>query len=138
MNAPIDSPIDIVKATYQAIDRADLAAVPDLFDPEWVNEDPSLPQLRGHAGARQLITLLTGAFPDFRTSVDLIIADGDRVAARLTHTGTHRGDFLGVPANGRTATVGATGLFTVRDGRLVRNHVIFDALGLLTQLGVQG
>jgi predicted ester cyclase len=57
-------------------------------------------------------------------------------AARLTHTATHLGPFMGIPPTGRAATITATGIFRIQDGRLIENHVIFDALGLLRQLGV--
>jgi steroid delta-isomerase-like uncharacterized protein len=126
----------LVRRMYAALDAGDLAAVPELFDEAWVNHDPSMPPLSGHAGARQLISLLKTAFPDFHTSVDDVIVEGDLVAARLTHTATHLGPFLGIPATGRTATVTATGIYRVANGRLAENWVVFDALGLLRQLGL--
>jgi steroid delta-isomerase-like uncharacterized protein len=126
----------LVRRMYEALDGGDLAVVPELFDETWVNHDPSMPPLSGHDGARQLIALLKTAFPDFRTSVDDVIVEGDHVAARLTHTATHRGPFMGIPATGRTATITATGIYRVANGRLVENRVIFDALGLLRQLGL--
>jgi steroid delta-isomerase-like uncharacterized protein len=126
----------LVRQMYAALDAGDLAAVPELFDETWVNNDPSMPPLSGHDGARQLFSLLTTAFPDFRTSVDDLIVEEDRVAARLTHTATHAGPFLGIPATGRTATVTATGIYRVANERLVENWVVFDAPGLLRQLGL--
>lgn len=126
----------LVRRMYAALDAGDVTAVPDLFDPAWVNHDPSLPPLSGHDGARQLFTILTSAFPDFHTTIEEIIEEGDLVAARLTHRGTHRDTFLGVPATGQPAVVTATGIFRVANERLVENWVIFDTLGLLRQLGV--
>ena len=126
----------LVRRMYAALDAGDGTVVPDLFDPAWVNRDPSLPPLSGHDGARQLFTILTSAFPDFHTTIEEIIEEGALVAARLTHRGTHRGDFLGIPATGRPAVVTATGIFRAANGRLVENRVIFDTLGLLRQLGV--
>jgi steroid delta-isomerase-like uncharacterized protein len=126
----------LVQRMYAALDAGDLAAVPELFDPAWRNDDPTMPAMAGHDGARQLFSLLKTAFPDFHTTVDQVLVEGDQAAARLTHTATHHGPFMGIPPTGRTATITATGIFRIQDGRLIENHVIFDALGLLRQLGV--
>jgi len=126
----------LVQRMYAALDNNDLAAVPEIFDPNWVNHDPSMPPMSGHEGARQLITILKTAFPDFRTEIVATVAEGDLVAARLIHTGTHGGEFMGIPPTGRQVIVTATGIFRVVAGRLVENRVIFDALGMLHQLGV--
>jgi steroid delta-isomerase-like uncharacterized protein len=126
----------LVRRMYAALDRGDLEAVPELFDPAWVNRDAALPPMAGHDGARQLMTLLKTAFPDFATTVEALIAEEDRVAARVTHTGTHLGEFMGIPPTGQRVSVTASGLFRVAGGRLTENHVVFDALGLLRQLGV--
>jgi predicted ester cyclase len=126
----------LVRRMYAALDANDLSAVPELFDPAWRNYDPAMPPLTGLDGARQLITILKSAFPDFRTTVDQVLVEGDLVAARLTHAATHLGPFLGIPPTGRQATVTATGIFRVQDGRLAENRVVFDALGLLRQLGI--
>ena len=126
----------LVRRMYAALDANDLSAVPELFAPVWRNYDLTMPPLAGHDGARQLITILKSAFPDFRTTVDQVLVEGDLVAARVTHTATHLGPFMGIPPTGRQATVTATGIFRVQDGRLAENHVVFDALGLLRQIGV--
>jgi predicted ester cyclase len=126
----------LVRRMYAALDANDLSAVPELFDPTWRNYDPVMPPLAGLDGAHQLITILKSAFPDFRTTVDQVLVEGDLVAARLTHTATHLGPFMGIPPTGRPATVTATGIFRVQDGRLAENRVVFDALGLLRQLGI--
>lgn len=126
----------LVRRMYAAFDAADLAAVPAIFGPAWVNNDPSLPPLSGHDGARQLISMFTQAFSDFTTTIESILAEGDRVAARFSHTGTHQGEFMGIQPTGRRISVSSSGIFRIADGRVVENRVVFDALGLLQQLGV--
>jgi steroid delta-isomerase-like uncharacterized protein len=127
---------DLVRRMYDAFDSGNVTVVPELFDLAWVNHDPSMPPLVGHEGARELISILKNAFPDFQTTIDDLLVEGDRVAARVTHTATHHGTFMGIPATGRTAKVTATGIFRVSNGKLVENRVVFDGLGLLRQLGV--
>lgn len=125
----------IVRRFYQAVDTGDVNATEALFSPEWENVDPALPPMRGLDGARALIGMFTAGFPDFTSTIDLIAAEGDRVAVRATHSGTHQGPFLGLPPTGKRITVTATGIFTLKDGKLVENRVVFDAFGLLQQLG---
>lgn len=131
-----DSNKAVVRRFYQAVDAGDTGSVEAIFAPEWVNVDPAMPPLSGLDGARQLITLLKRGFPDFSSQVELMVAEGDRVAVRCAHRGTHEGDFMGVPATGKPVAITATGIYTVQEGKLVQNQVIFDAFGLLQQVGV--
>lgn len=126
----------LVQRFYQAVDQGDTDSVESIFVPEWVNVDPSMPPMQGLDGARALIRILKTGFPDFTSKIDLIAAEGDRVAVRASHTGTHQGPFLGIPATGKRAVITATGIFTLKEGKLVENRVVFDAFGLLQQLGV--
>jgi steroid delta-isomerase-like uncharacterized protein len=127
---------ELVRRFYQAVDAGDTSVVGQLFAPEWQNIDPSLPPLSGLDGARALVAMFTAGFPDFSSRIELMAAEEDRVAVRAVHTGSHQGPFLGIPATGRRVTVTATGLFTCKGGRLIANRVVFDAFGLLQQLGV--
>lgn len=132
----MDANKELVRRFYVAVDAGDTAAVEVLFAPEWQNVDPSLPPLRGLDGARALVEMFTASFPDFTSRLELIAAEDERVAVRASHTGTHRGAFMGIPPTGRQVTVTATGIFRCHDGKLVENRVVFDAFGLLQQLGV--
>lgn len=81
------------------------------------------------------MTAFTAAFPDARISIESCIAEGDTVVSRWTLTGTHQGEFQGIPATGRG--VGFTGLEfnQVADGRIVEHWSMFDNLALLRQIG---
>ncbi len=126
----------LVQRFYQAVDEGDTSRIEELFAPEWVNIDPALPPMQGLDGARALVGMFTTSFPDFTSRIELMAAEADRVAVRASHTGTHQGEFMGIPATGKRITVTATGIFTCKDGKLVENRVVFDAFGLLQQLGV--
>lgn len=126
---------ELVRRFYQAVDAGDTTVVADLFAPEWQNIDPSLPPMRGLDGARMLVGMFRASFPDFSSRITLSAAEDDRVAVHAVHTGTHQGAFLGVAPTGKPVSVTATGIFTCKDGRLIENRVVFDAFGLLQQLG---
>ncbi len=75
------------------------------------------------------------AFPDAEFTVEDMVADGDRVAARLTMRGTHRGALNGIPPTGREVIVTGMSIERVTDGRIVEGWNENDALGMLGQLG---
>jgi predicted ester cyclase len=76
------------------------------------------------------------AFPDFHITVDEMIAEGDKVAARWTATLTHEGEFMGIPPTGVQATISGMVIYRFADGKIVEIWHIGDSLGLLQQLGV--
>lgn len=76
------------------------------------------------------------AFPDAQFTVEDVVAEGDRVALRLTMRGTHRGPFNGIPPTGKSVVVVGVSIERIVDGRIVEGWVTNDALGMLQQLGV--
>jgi steroid delta-isomerase-like uncharacterized protein len=90
---------------------------------------------QGRAGLRQFVLELRRAFPDLVLEVKDLVAEGDRVVARVEGRGTHEGEFLGVPATGR-ATVGRSiDIFRIEGGQLAEHWDVLDVYGLLAQLG---
>jgi pimeloyl-ACP methyl ester carboxylesterase/predicted ester cyclase len=75
------------------------------------------------------------AFPDLHIALDDVIAAGDRVAARWTATGTHRGELAGIPATGRPVRWGGTDVYRFADGKIVEWWRNDDFVWLLQQLG---
>ena len=65
-----------------------------------------------------------------------MLADGDKVAYRLTVTGTHTGDFMGIPATGKRITITETHIDQVTDGKIVRHDGDWDQMGMMQQLAV--
>ena len=94
---------------------------------------PGLPV--GVPGLKLFIGGLRAAFPDFRYTVEDVIAEGDKVVVRLTARGTQRGEFAGMPATGRQATWAEIHICDMADGKLVEHWVVQDQLGMLQQLG---
>jgi steroid delta-isomerase-like uncharacterized protein len=115
----------------------DPSVADQVLAPDFVDHNPSNADLPGRENVKRSVRDWCAAFPDTRTAVDDLIAEGDRVAARWTSTATHRGPFLGIPATGARVTVTASGLFRLSGGRIVESWDHFDALSLLHQLGAQ-
>jgi predicted ester cyclase len=77
------------------------------------------------------------AFPDMRMEAEDVIASGDKVVARVRFTGTHRGDFMGIPATDRTVDVQLIDIVRFDDDGLAHEHWgVLDALAMMQQLGV--
>ena len=79
--------------------------------------------------------MLRTTFPDIDVSVDDLIAEGDRVVIRWTGTGTHSGEFMGVPATGVKISVTGIAIDRIEGGKIVEHWEQFDTLGMMQQLG---
>jgi steroid delta-isomerase-like uncharacterized protein len=81
------------------------------------------------------MTPFTKAFPDARISVDECISEGNSVVCRWTMTGTHRGEFQGMPATGRPFSFAGIEFNRVVDGRIAEHRAQLDLVGLMGQIG---
>jgi steroid delta-isomerase-like uncharacterized protein len=91
--------------------------------------------MRGPAGYLAIIQMMRGGFPDIQWTLDEMIAEGDKVAARFTMRGTHQGTFLGVPPTGKAIAVQAMNFYRLTDGQFVEERGQPDMLALLQQIG---
>ncbi len=109
----------------------------DTFTEDAVVEgDPFPGPLVGPAAVAQMMGGLYAAFPDIRFDLEREFSCGDQSAVCWRITGTHRGDFAGIPPTGRRIEYHACNIFQMRDGKIARAWVYFDTGTLLRQLGV--
>jgi len=103
----------------------------DLLTPKIM---PGIPT--GIEGARAAHRIMLAGFPDYQTIIDDLFAEGDKVAARISMSGTNTGSFMGIPPTGRH--VSFTGIYIARiaDGKIVEHWGEEDGVSLLQQLGV--
>jgi steroid delta-isomerase-like uncharacterized protein len=99
----------------------------------WVPGQPE--PMRGLAGYMNVLGMMRRGFSDVQWSLDETIAEGDRIAARFTMSGTHDGTFFGVPATGRKIEVRAMNFYRLAGGKFVEEYGQPDLLGLLQQIG---
>jgi steroid delta-isomerase-like uncharacterized protein len=89
------------------------------------------------AGVEAFFRMYIAAFPDLRFDVEDILGSGDKVVARVRASGTHQGEFMGIPATGKRIDVQLIDIIRFGDDGLAREHWgVFDALAMLQQLGV--
>jgi steroid delta-isomerase-like uncharacterized protein len=108
---------------------------------EVVSEDLLTPKIMpgiptGIEGAKAAHRIMLAGFPDYQTSIDDIFAEGDKVAARITMSGTNSGSFMGIPPTGKH--VSFTGIYIARiaNGKIMEHWGEEDGVSLLQQLGV--
>jgi len=101
-----------------------------------VEQVPLPGQGPGLKGLQDVVRVLRTAFPDMHWTIEEQLQEGDKVLSRFIWTGTHRGEFLGVPATGRAVSVWGMVIDRLVDGRIKETRIIMDSLGLMTQLGV--
>jgi steroid delta-isomerase-like uncharacterized protein len=106
-----------------------------LVAPDIVDHNPIPDQAPGREGFRQWIAAAKTAFPDLRGTVEDVIAEGDRVAARVTWEGTHRGEFVGVGPTGKRLSFAAYHLVRFSEERAAEWWGTADLLGALAQMG---
>jgi steroid delta-isomerase-like uncharacterized protein len=89
----------------------------------------------GPAGYLAIMEMMRGGFPDIQWTLEEMMAEGERVAARFTMRGTHQGTFFGVPPTGKKIEVSAMNLYRLSGGQFVEEHGQPDLRGLLQQIG---
>jgi steroid delta-isomerase-like uncharacterized protein len=95
---------------------------------------PGMPP--GREGVKQFFAMFRSAFPDLHFTIEDVVAEGDKVVTRSTWHGTHRGDFLGLPATGKQVAVTGIDITRYADSKAVEHWGNQDLLGLMQQLGV--
>lgn len=128
----------VVRAIEAAWDGGDLDSLDQYFAEEFDNSQNAIPGLpTGLAGAKMAHQGAMQSFPDRKVEIKEMAAEGDTVAVWTRVTGTNSGGFplLGVPPNDRPFAIDAVSFYRLRDGKVVSQSGLNDALSLAMQLG---
>lgn len=122
---------------YSMIGKHDLDGFLDYLADDMIEHEelPASDASGGKAGVRALFQSLFDAFPDFEMVVEDTIVEGDKAVIRLRALGTHRGEFLGIPATGRHIDVPLIDIMRARDGKIVEHWGVMDSAAMMQQLG---
>jgi predicted ester cyclase len=114
--------------------KGNLAVADELFALNAVS--PSAPQLPpGPEGVKIITTMFRSAFPDFHMRIEDLIAEGDKVVARFTESGTHTGEFMGIAPTGKRVEFTEIGILRIVAGKVIESWYETDMLGLMQRLG---
>ena len=126
----------IVRRGYEAINQNDLDALDEVVASDIIDRNPAPGQAPGLEGVKQFFSSLHAAFPDLHMDVEDMIAEGDKVATRVSMSGTHRGEFMGIDPTGNRVEISGIDILRVAGGKIVEHWGNFDDLGMMQQLGV--
>jgi steroid delta-isomerase-like uncharacterized protein len=124
----------LTRQFFSRISAGDLSAVDELLSDAFVEHEQVPGLAPGKEGTRQLFEMFHSAFDQARVEVDDMIAEGDKVFVLARLTGTQRGEFLGIPATGKTINVNVCDYFRIDKGALSEHWGVMDAAGMMHQL----
>ena len=122
----------IVRKAIGALNKQDLSLVDDLVAPNYFDHTTK----QGLETVKQAITVFCKGFPDFHVTIEDMIAEGDKVWARVTFTGTHTREYLGFAPTGKKISYKSVTIKRVVDGKMVEGWTVNDMLDFYKQLGV--
>jgi steroid delta-isomerase-like uncharacterized protein len=110
--------------------------IDEIVAPDAVIRTPLPLDATGPELLKQVWAMLLRVYPDIHLTVEDVIAEGDKVVARNTVTGTHRGEFMGVGPTGKSVTYNEVFIFRFADGRVVETWGVVDVYAQMKQIGV--
>lgn len=120
----------------EVFSRGNMQAFDEIFADDYINHNMPAPDLPGtKAGFRQIIEATRQAFPDVHVQVMDVVAEGPFVVFHDVVHATSRGEFFGVPANGKRLEWTEIHFLQIRNGQIVQHWANFDQFGILRQLG---
>jgi steroid delta-isomerase-like uncharacterized protein len=126
----------LVRHRFAELDKQNFGIFDDLFASSYVLHLPGRRNPLDLAGTKRLYRRLYAAFPDLEHSIVQQVSDGNRVVTVWEASGTHSGDFMGVPATNKRVRFSGINVYRVSRGKLAESHVTWDLLTLGRQLGV--
>jgi steroid delta-isomerase-like uncharacterized protein len=124
------------KFVNEVINQGRLDAADEIVEENFVELDPLPGQQQGREGLKDVIRMMRTAFPDIHWVVEETIASGDKVVSRFKWSGTHQGDFLGIPATGRRVTVAGVVIDRLKAVKMADSRILMDTFGMMQQLGI--
>jgi hypothetical protein len=118
----------------EILNKGNLDMFDTHFSANYTNKTVSY-TVNGPAEGKEYFGAFLTGFSDINFVVDEVFGTGDRVVKRWSFTGTHSGEFSGIPATGKTITVRGVSVTRIADGKIAEELDYMDDLGFLQQLG---
>ncbi len=126
----------LARRIYDAFNANDTAEIDQTFAEDYVEHVPPMPgQPRGREGLKWFLNGFHTAFPDLRMTIEDTIAEGEKGVVRYSMTGTHTGEFMGMPPSGKQFKVSGIDIARIVNGKCVEHWGEVDMLGLMQQIG---
>jgi steroid delta-isomerase-like uncharacterized protein len=127
----------IVRQLYEEVwNKRRLELVDEIISPSHALHDPNLTDSAiGPEAYKRQVTRFITAFPDLRFNVEDMFGERDKLAVAWTISGTHKGEFMGIPATDKKVSVDGITLNHIVNGKIMDSYISWDTLGLMRQLG---
>jgi steroid delta-isomerase-like uncharacterized protein len=127
----------LVRRSFEEVfNEGNLDAVEEIFAPDYVLHDPTSPEeIRGTEGISQYVSMYRTAFPDLQQTIEEQIAEGEKVATRLTGRGTHQGELMGISPTGNRVEAPGIVINRISGGKIAESWANYDAMGMMQQIG---
>ena len=127
----------IARDFFAAIDRQDFPRLKELLAVDFALSDPGSPVPLNADNLFSAIKDHYTAFPDWNHVIEDVTSEGQKVTVRLIQYGTHKAEYMGIPATGNKVHLAALHLGRIVDGKIKEWLAIEDYLGLMQQLGME-
>jgi len=125
----------VLEKLMSALNAKDVATMESIIADDFVDNDAMPGMAPGKEGMIDMMRMFVGAFPDLNVVVDHWVAEGDLVAGVMTTEGTQTGEFMGMPASGKTFSVREMHMVRVANGKMVEHWGLSNELSMMQQLG---
>ncbi|HEY9407106.1 MAG TPA: ester cyclase [Nitrososphaera sp.] len=127
----------LVRQFFELLDRHDADRVGQLLvsSTNYTFHVGGISSPLGWNEHKRFLAGVTNAFPDLHHEIVDMVAEGDKVAVRLNLTGTHKGEFQGIPPTGKKLSLDEMGFITIIDGKITEGWISADTMRLMQQIG---
>jgi len=125
-----------LRRCYELINAGDVDGFGELLADDLVEHEETPGIAPTKEGVQEFFRMYIAAFPDLRMDAEDVLTSGDKVVARVRCTGTHKGEFMGMPATGKGVDVQAIDIVRFGDDGLAHEHWgVSDVMAMMQQLG---
>jgi len=126
----------IMRRWMEGTSKHDLSIMDELLADDYVLHGAGGQDIKGPEGFKQAFIAYLSIFPDIHFTIDDMVAEGDKVAVRVTMTGTHKGEFMGIAPTGKQIATKEAIFYRLAGGKIVEGLPYSDSLVMFQQLGV--
>jgi steroid delta-isomerase-like uncharacterized protein len=128
--------VELMRRFYdEVLGGGNLDLVDELTTDDFVDHEEFPGQPAGKEGVKYFVNAMRDAFPDIKAEVGLTLESGDLAAAHVTFRGTHKGEFMGVPATETAVEIETIDIIRVEDGKCAEHWGVTDNMTLMQQIG---
>jgi steroid delta-isomerase-like uncharacterized protein len=129
--------VQLIQEFYdEMLSKGNLDKLDDLVTDDVIDHEQGMPgQPEGKEGVRFFVNAMREAFSDIKAKVDVSVESGDMCAARVTISGKHTGEFMGVPATDKSFEIEGIDIVRFEDGKCAEHWGVTDNMALMQQIG---